>query len=107
MEQQQVDARGFFSSLFDFSFASFITTKIIKILYIIAIIGAGIGGLFILFGGFASKSFLGVLGGLIFAPTAFILYVILARVWMEILIVMFRIAENTDKIAGKGESSQA
>lgn len=95
--------KGFFGRLFDLSFNEFITTSIIKVLYIIAIIGSAIGALFILGGLFATKTFGGILMGLVLAPIVFILYVILARVWLEVLIVLFRIAENTAKIAGKGE----
>ena len=95
--------KGFFGRLFDLSFSEFVTTSIIKVLYVIAIIGSAIGGLVIVFGGLASKSFSGALVGLILGPLAFVLYVILARIWMEVLIVLFRIAENTAKIAGRGE----
>lgn len=97
--------KGFIGRLFDLSFNEFITTKIIKVLFIIAIIGSAFGGLAIMLGLFASKSFWGVIGGLIAGPVVFFLYVIMARVWMEVLIVLFRIAENTAKIAGKGDAS--
>jgi len=93
-----MDPKGFFASLFDFSFSSFITTKIIKVLFILAIIGSAIGALFILFTGFSS-GFFGALVALVLAPLAFLIYTILARVWLEIVIVLFRIAENTQKIA--------
>lgn len=96
-----MEEKGFFGRLFDLSFSEFITTSIIKVLYIIAIIGSAIGALFILGGLFATKTFGGVLMGLILAPVVFILYVILARIWLETLIVLFRIAENTGKMAGK------
>ncbi|MDZ4198219.1 MAG: DUF4282 domain-containing protein [Kiritimatiellia bacterium] len=94
-----MESKGFISRLFDLSFTEFITTKIIKVLFILGIIGAGIGALFILGAGFASRSFGGIVLSLILTPVAFLLYVILARVWMETLIVLFRIAENTAKIA--------
>ena len=99
--------KGFFGRLFDLSFSEFITTKIIKVLYVLSMIGAGFWGLTVLFGGFATKSFGGVVGGLILAPIAFIVSIILARIWLETLIVLFRIAENTAKIAEKGEPPQA
>ncbi len=103
-----MDPKGFFASLFDFSFSSFVTTKIIKVLYILAIIGAGIGALFVLFTGFASGRFFGVLFSFVLAPLYFVLGVILARVWLEIVIVLFRIAENTQKLAdGKPPAPQA
>ena len=94
-----MDPKGFFASLFDFSFSSFITTKIIKVLFILAIIGSAIGALFLLFAGFTSGNFFGVLFALVLAPLAFLIYTILARVWLEIVIVLFRIAENTQKMA--------
>lgn len=95
--------KGFFGRLFDLSFNEFITTKIIKFLYVLAMIGAGIGALVILIGGFRSGSFGGAVGGLILAPIAFVLYVVLARIWLELVIVVFRIAENTAKLAGQSE----
>ena len=98
-----MEEKGFFGRLFDLSFNEFITTKIIKVLYVIAIVGSAIGAFLLLGGMFATKTFGGVLMGLILAPVAFILYVILARIWLETLIVLFRIAENTAKMANAGE----
>ena len=34
-----MEAKGFFSSLFDYSFSSFITPRIIRVLYMLATIG--------------------------------------------------------------------
>lgn len=96
-----METKGFIGRLFDLSFSEFITTQIIKVLYVIAMIGAAVGGLVVLLGGFRSGSFMGVLTGLILAPVLFLLYVILARIWLETLIVLFRIAENISKIAGR------
>ena len=70
-------------------------------LYVCAMVGSGVWALTILFGFFASKSFGGILAGLVLAPIAFLVGTILARIWLETLIVLFRIAENTAKIAGK------
>ena len=96
-----METKGFFGRLFDLSFNEFITTKIITVLYVCAMIGAGVWALTILFGGFATKSFGGILAGLVLAPIAFLVGTILARIWLETLIVLFRIAENTAKMAGK------
>ncbi len=89
---------GFFSGLFDFSFSTFITPRIVSILYLLAIIGAGIGALFILIGGF-SQGFMTGIGALILAPLVFFLYVLFSRVGLEALIVAFKTAENTRKTA--------
>ncbi len=88
---------GFFGALFDFSFSEFITTKIIKILYGILICLAGLGTLAIIFSGFQQLGGGGIVV-LIIAPIVFLLYVILARVWLEIVLVIFRIAEHTGQL---------
>ena len=53
-------AAGFIGSLFDLSFTSFITTKLIKVLYIIAIIGAALEALAVIGVGFARGSMYGL-----------------------------------------------
>jgi hypothetical protein len=96
--------KGFFAALFDFSFSEFITTKIIKILYGIALVIAGIATLFMIIAAFSGGTFgranvgLGLLV-LVFSPIVFLVYAILLRVWLEFIIVIFRIAENTGEIA--------
>ncbi len=89
--------RGFLGALFDFSFTTFITTKIIKVVYGVAIFLCGLGALAFLIGGF-SRSFLAGIGALILSPIIFILYVMLTRIWLELIIVIFRIAEHTAAI---------
>jgi len=95
--------KGFFGSLFDFSFSEFITPRIIKLLFVLAIIIAAIFALFMLVAGIAgggAEAFLAIIG----APLLFLLYVIMARVWLEVIMVMFRIADNTDKLAERGDN---
>ncbi len=89
---------SFFRALFDFSFSEFITTKIIKILYVIAILLAALawlGNLVFFF----SQGGLYILLGLIVTPIGFILTVTFVRVGYEILIVLFGIAEHTRDMA--------
>lgn len=90
--------RGFFESLFDLSFSSFITTKLIKVLYLLWLVGAGLTALrFILTG---LQSGLGsALARIIGAALAFLFAAIYGRVLMELIIVVFRIAEHTGQIA--------
>ena len=91
---------SFFKALFDFSFSEFITTKIIKLLYILTIIIAALVWLGFMVAMFSSKSgILGVLAGLIGAPIGFAVQVIFTRVGYEILIVVFGIAEHTRDMA--------
>ena len=96
---------SFLGSLFDFSFSKFITTKIIKVLYVLAIIASGLGvcifALTTIFGGFKTSFLAGVISLIVVAvvaPLGFLIYVCLARVWLELLIVIFRIAEHSKNI---------
>lgn len=95
---------GFIGSLFDLSFSEFVTTKIIKLLFILALIGAAIAALAIVIAGFGSGS--GAMGilALLVSPVVFFLYALLARIWLELIIVVFRIAENTGRLVALKES---
>jgi len=96
--------KSFLNSLLDLSFSEFVTTRVIKILYVLLLVASALGALLILLTGLASKTLLGALGGIVGGAIAFAVYVILARIWMELLIVIFRIAENTTKLVGLAES---
>jgi hypothetical protein len=93
--------KGFFGSLFDFSFSEFITPRIIKLLFVLAIIISAIFAIMMFVAGISEgggAAFLSLIG----APLLFLLYVIMARVWLEVITVVFRIADNTDRLAGRG-----
>ena len=95
---------NFLKSLFDMSFNDFITTKIVKILYIICIAVSAIIGLMIIFSGFATNS--GAMGVffLILGPVVAIINIIVSRVWLELIMVIFKIAQNTSVIANKSKN---
>ena len=93
-----MDDKGFFGALFDMSFSEFVTIKLIRILYILQLIIIAIGLVVGIIGSFVSMftdNFLTGLLGLIFTPILALIWIILARVGNEIIIVVFRIAENT------------
>ena len=94
------EKKGFLGALFDFSFSEFITIKLIQVLFIIGIIFSAIVALIFIVSGFNISSGAGILF-LILSPIIFVLYVILIRIWLEIIIVIFKIAENTKKLAEK------
>lgn len=97
--------KGFFASLFDFSFRSFITIKIVRVFYILAMIFIGLYALGLLIfvasaGGSTGLGGLGVLLGLVGAGLIFLLGVMYIRVLLETILVLFRIEGNTARIAG-------
>jgi hypothetical protein len=85
---------GFFRSLFDISFTSFITTKIIKFLYVLALVLIGLGALIIIVSAFLQSVAAGLFVLVIIAPLGAFLYVIYTRVVLEVIIQIFRINEH-------------
>ena len=98
------EKKGFWSCLFDLSFDELITMRIIKALYAIGILIAGIAAIWI-FVEMLSQKGIWVLLYFIAIPITFILVVIIARVKMELLLTLFRIEENTRKPAPAEEAS--
>ena len=99
------EEKGFFAELFDLSFSTFVTMKIIKLIFIIAIAASGIMALSIIGAGF-SQSFGAGIGSLILGPLVFLVYVLGARVWLELIIVVFRIEKNTSHLIKGGDQEE-
>jgi uncharacterized membrane protein len=98
--------KGFFARLFDMSFSDFITVRLIKVLYILGIIAAGIGGLMFIISGFMAGVGMGILF-LILSPVLVLFYILMVRVWLELILVVFRIAENTTQLVTMKEQEAA
>lgn len=94
-------SRGFFGSLFDFSFSSFISTTLIKLLYGLSLLGAVVATIALIAAGFDAGTARGIATLLIGAPIAFFVMVIYARIMAELMIVLFRISENVQEIADR------
>jgi hypothetical protein len=95
--------RGFFAGLFDLSFSSFVTTKIIKALYVFWMAVTGVAFVIGIVGGIfriGDDPAVGILMVLA-TPLAALLYIVLGRIYLELLIVLFRIAENIGEINQK------
>ena len=92
--------QGFLASLFDVEFKSLITTKVIKVLYILSMIVIGLAALAFVGAAFANSVAGGLIVLLIVAPLMALLYLIYVRVLLEIVIAVFRIMEtNTELVA--------
>ncbi len=89
--------------LFDLSFTEFVTTRVIKVLFIIGVVFASIGTIALIVGGFSAGTGKGIVF-LILSPVVFLLYVLGARIWCEMIIVLFRIAENTSRLVDQNKS---
>jgi len=90
---------GFFSSLFDFSFTSFVTPKIIKFIFILTLALIALGILAFVVAGFGQGFGYGLLMLLVVAPIMGVVYLLLARMWLEVVIVLFRMEEHLAELA--------
>jgi hypothetical protein len=101
---KQHGERGFIGSLFDFSFDTFVTPKIIKVLYVLVTIWTALIALIILVIGFKTGGLAGGLFTLIVVEPIFVLLTLgVYRVVLEAFMVVFRIYEETKKISGNSD----
>jgi Domain of unknown function (DUF4282) len=115
--------KGFLGSVFDLSFRSFVTIRLVKILYILTLVLLGLAYIGIAIAIFSGgddqaasfntetgtietsdddggNAVLGVLWLILFGPLLMFFYVLLYRVFFELIVVVFRIYENTrDQLA--------
>lgn len=105
--------KGFVRSLFDMSFRHFVTGRVVAVLYVVSLVFVALNALFsagyvsLLLGAFLSAVagsqaigwISGVLAFLIGAPLLLFVSVVYVRVLLEIVVVLFRIAENTADMA--------
>ncbi len=93
------ELKGFFGSLFDLHFTSFMTLKFLRIIYAILLVLILLGAATALIAGLASGDGLTIIAAIIFVPLIALLWLVLVRVQMELIAVLFRIGENTSLIA--------
>ncbi len=85
------------SGLLDFSFTRFITPTIVKILYILVLVFGGLAWIASLISAI-TQGFMAFLVTLIFGTLLFIMAVLMYRITFELVMVIFAIKENTDRL---------
>lgn len=110
-DEQKPDYRsqgeGFLKSLFDVSMKEMITPKIIRILYIIGLIGIALGVLGSLVAAIFAASTAGIgalLVSLITIPIGAFLAVVFLRVYLELIILLFNIYDQLKEIRANQKS---
>ena len=94
---------GFVRALFDLSFENMVATKVIKVLYVLFLFLLGLG----MVGGVISAIMMIAVTGevivgfvmLLILPIVGAVQLILMRMYFELLVVMFKIAEDIDEVA--------
>jgi Domain of unknown function (DUF4282) len=98
-----VGTKGFLASLFDFGFTSFVTPKVIKVLYLLIMIGAVVSSLFYSFLAYTANPALGILTLLVIAPLYTVIVLAIWRIALEFFMVIFRISDDIRSVRERGE----
>ena len=91
---EAADVKGFLGALFDFGFTSFVTPKVIKVLYRLIVIGTVISALVFTFIAFKTSLVFGFLTLVIGDPLFILIVLAIYRIILEIFMVAFRAAED-------------
>jgi len=100
----QSDEVGFFKSLFDFKFKSFITMRVIRVIYAILVVLTILFGVLLFISVvFLNDMYYGYGNGMrlllaMVVPLGTILYLIILRLWAEFMANIYRIGDNTQKM---------
>jgi uncharacterized protein DUF4282 len=107
-DDEELEPPGLVASLLDFSFSEFVAPRLLKLVYgmmllLVAVVGvlAVLRTLDLMFSPYG-----GVFGGLLglfFAGIGMILGIVGSRVWVEVTIALFRVAENTGELVKLGK----
>ena len=91
-------ASGFFSDLFDIRFTRFVSLRLISVVYVVILVAVSLVALALVFAGFANGVAAGLFA-LVLAVLGWVIYVVLARVALEAYAVLFRIHDDTNRMA--------
>jgi len=101
MSGSQLEAKNLLSGLLDFSFTSFVTLKFLRVIYALLLALILLGGIGFFFS-LAAQGAGSAIVALIVVPLVVFLYVVIARIYMELVALFFRIAENTSILVAQG-----
>jgi Domain of unknown function (DUF4282) len=89
---------GFLTTLFDATFSHLLALRLVRVLYLIALLSIGTYGFIALFLGIGQGGITALLS--VFAvPLLALLAIALVRVALEALVVIFRMGEQTDRMS--------
>jgi len=94
----------FLQTLIDTSFNQLVSFKIIKLIYALSILFAGLVALLFVIAGFRTSLLFGIFVLLIGAPLIFLLIVLYSKIFLEMILVNFRRADHKIKKEEQPES---
>lgn len=91
--QPEAPQKGFFGALFDFKFDHFITPIIVKVVYVLALVGLVLGWLFFMLAAFSQSTGAGI-AILVLGPIAIVIYLAFIRMTLEFYLAVVRLSED-------------
>ena len=98
-QQSALDAKNFFSALFDWRFHTFITPKIVSIVYLVGMVLIAFAWLSALVSGFRLDPLLGV-AVLIIGPIGAVVYLAFWRMTLEFYFAVVRMSDDIHRSSG-------
>jgi hypothetical protein len=94
--------RGVISSLFDLSFTSLVATKLVRLLYVLAMIWIGITALSYILLGFHLSPGVGIVVLFVIAPVSSLFLLGCTRILLELCIGLFQVMANSNELVAQG-----
>ncbi len=101
---KEPDTKGFLGALFDFGFTSFVTPRIIKVLYALLMIGAVVSALASTIVVFKVSPAFGIVTLLFGDPLVILIVMAIYRMILEFFVVTFRLAEDIRALRERSEA---
>ena len=92
--EHTLEAKSFFGSLFDFSFGSFVTMRVIRVLYVLVVLLYTLSAVGTIVDLLVHPDAVRVLLAVVAVPIAYVVWLTLARIFLEILMVVFSIGTD-------------
>jgi hypothetical protein len=102
-DDDPLEAMGFLRSLYDFSFSSFVTLRVIRVLYVLITILYSLAAVLVFIAALVKHQPADIVFAIILVPIGYLIYLTFARIAMEILMVLFNIGKDVRSIRERGE----
>jgi Domain of unknown function (DUF4282) len=97
-----VTQRGLLASLLDVTFTSLVGTKLVRMLYVLAMIWIGLAALSYIVLAFRLSSAFGLVMLLVIAPFSSLLALGFTRVLLELCVSIFQVTANSNELVAQG-----
>lgn len=101
---ETAEGAGFLGALFDFGFTSFVTPKVIKVLYALLMMGTVVSALAFTIIVFKVSTAFGILTLLFGDPLIILIAMAIYRIILEFFVATFRVAEGIQALQERGEA---